>query len=82
MDELIRKLTERIEMTEEQARAAAATVIEYLQEHLPEAVARELADVLERTDGPDEGERAKKATTAALAATTAAINVVVLPGGH
>jgi phosphomannomutase len=82
MDGLIRKLVERIEMTEEQARAAAATVVEYLQERLPEAVARELADVLERTDGPDEGERAKKATTAALAATTAAINVVVLPGAH
>jgi len=82
MDELIRKLVERIEMTEEQARAAAVTVIEYLQDHLPEAVARELADVLERTDGPDDDERAKKATTAALAATTAAINVVVLPGAH
>jgi phosphomannomutase len=82
MDELIRKLVERIEMTEDQARAAAATVVEYLQEHLPEAVARELTEVLERSDGPDEGERAKKATTAALAATTAAVNVVVLPGAH
>ena len=82
MDELIRKLVERIEMTEEQARVAAATVIEYLQEHLPEAVAREFADIVERTDGPDDGERAKKATTAATAATTAAINVVVLPGAH
>jgi phosphomannomutase len=82
MDELIRKLVERIEMTEEQARAAAATVIEYLQEHLPEAVARELADVVARSDGPDDGERARKATTAALAATTAAVNVVVLPGAR
>jgi phosphomannomutase len=82
MDELIRKLVERIEMTEEQARVAAATVIEYLEEHLPEAVARELAEIVERTDGPDDGERAKKATTAAMAATTAAINVVVLPGAH
>jgi len=82
MDELIRKLVERIEVTEEQARVAAGTVIEYLQEHLPEPVARELADIVERTDGPDDGERAKKATTAAVAATTAAINVVVLPGAH
>jgi hypothetical protein len=82
MDELIRKLVERIEMTEEQARVAAATVIEYLQEHLPEAVARDLAAIVEHTDEPDDGERAKKATTAAVAATTAAINVVVLPGAH
>jgi len=82
MDELIRKLVERIEMTEEQARVAAATVIEYLQEHLPEAVARELAAIVEPTDGPDDGDRAKKATTAAMAAMTAAINVVVLPGAH
>ena len=82
MDELIRKLVERIEVTEAQAVVAAATVIEYLHDHLPEAVARELADIVERTDGPDDGERAKKATTAAMAATTAAINVVVLPGAH
>ena len=82
MDELIRKLVERIEMTEEQARVAAATVIEYLQEHLPEPVARELTDLVERSAEPDDGERAKKATTAAMAATTAAINVVVLPGAH
>ena len=82
MDELIRNLVERIELTEEQARVAAATVIEYLREHLPEDVARELADVVERTDGPDDGERAKKATIAAVAATTAAVNVVVLPGAH
>ena len=82
MDELIRKLVERIEMTEEQARVAAATVIEYLQEHLPEPVARELTDLVERSAEPDDEERAKKATTAAMAATTAAINVVVLPGAH
>jgi len=82
MDELIRQLVERTDMTEEQARVAVATVIEYLQEHLPEAVAGELADVVERTDGPDDGERAKKATISAVAATTAAVNVVVLPGAH
>lgn len=82
MDELIRKLIERIQVTEDQARAAAATVIEYLQEHLPESVAREMADLVEGSPEPDDGERAKKATTAAMAATTAAINVVVLPGAH
>jgi len=82
MDELIRKLVERIEVTEEQARAAAATVVEYLEEHLPESVARELVEVVERSNGPDDGERAQRTTAAAAAATTAAINVVVLPGAH
>jgi hypothetical protein len=81
MDELIRKLIERIEITEEQARVAAGTVVEYLQEHLPDSVAGELAALFERPDEPVDPERAKK-VTAAVAATTAAVNVVVLPGAH
>jgi hypothetical protein len=82
MDDLIRKLVERIELTEEQARVAAGTVIEYLQEHLPEPLAGELASLVEGLAGPEDPEQAKKATTAAVAATTAAINVTVLPGAH
>jgi hypothetical protein len=82
MDELIKQLTERLEMTEEQARVAAGTVLEFLEAHLPDAVARELATLVNGEPGPGDPERAKKATTAALAATTAAINVVVLPGAH
>ena len=82
MDELIKRLVERLEMTEEQARVAAGTVMEYLEAHLPEAVARELAALVEGGQEPDDPERAKKVTTAAVAATTAAVNVVVLPGAH
>ena len=82
MDDLVKRLIERIELTEEQARAAAGTVIEYLQEHLPEPVARELASLVEGAGVPDDPEGARKATTAAVAATTAAINVTVLPGAH
>jgi hypothetical protein len=82
MDELIKRLIERLEVTEEQARIAAGTVVEYLETHLPEAVARELAALVDGGQEPADPERAKKATTAALAATTAAVNVVVLPGAH
>ena len=82
MDDLIQKLIERIELTEEQARAAAGTVIEYLQEHLPEPMAKELTALVEGSGEPADPEQAKKATTAAVAATTAAINVTVLPGAH
>ena len=82
MDELVKRLIERLEVTEQQARVAAGTVIEYLEEHLPEAVARELAALVDGGQEPADPERAKKATTAALAATTAAVNVVVLPGAH
>jgi hypothetical protein len=82
MDELIKRLIERLEVTEAQARIAAGTVVEYLEAHLPEAVARELAALVDGGQEPADPERAKKATTAALAATTAAVNVVVLPGAH
>ena len=82
MDDLIKKLIERIELTEEQARAAAGTVIEYLQEHLPEPMARELTSLFESSAEPEGPNQARKATTAAVAATTAAINVTVLPGAH
>jgi hypothetical protein len=82
MDDLIKRLIERIELTEEQARAAAGTVVEFLEEYLPESMTRELARLLEGGGEPEDPEQVKKATTAAVAATTAAINVTVLPGAH
>ena len=54
----------------------------YLKEHLPEPAASMLADFAVGPEEPDAAERTKKVTTAALAATTAAVNAVVLPGAH
>ena len=82
MNELIQRLIERAELTEEQARAAAGTVIEYLQAHLPEGAARELSAVVGGPGDAGDPDRVKKTTTAALAATTAAVNAVALPGAH
>ena len=82
MDDLTKRLIERIELTEEQARAAAQTVVEFLREYLPEPMAKELAWLVEGGGEPEDPEQARKATAAAVAATTAAINVTVLPGAH
>jgi hypothetical protein len=84
MDELIKLLVERIQVTEEQARAAVTTVVEYLAQHLPDSAAGLLPEALgEGVDGdPSDPDRARKTAVAAVAATTAAVNAVVLSGAH
>lgn len=46
MDELIRRLTERVGLNEDQARKAAQTAIEFLKQRLPSSVAGQLDGVL------------------------------------
>jgi len=82
MDELRKTLMERVGLAEDRAEAAIQEMLGYLKEHLPEPAASILADFVAGPDGPDADERTKKVTTAALAATTAAVNAVVLPGAH
>jgi hypothetical protein len=81
MDELRKHLVERVGLAEDRAEAAIQEILEYLTEHLPEPAARAIADFAARPTGLDEDEQTKTAV-AAVAATTAAVNVVVLPGAH
>jgi hypothetical protein len=79
MDELRQTLVERVGLAEDRAGAAIHEVLDYLKEHLPEPAARALAEFAEGSEDP---ERKTEVTTAAVAATTAAVNAVVLPGAH
>jgi hypothetical protein len=81
MDELRKNLIERLGLAEDRADAAIQEVLAYLIEHLPAPAAEVVADFAARSEDPDR-ERTKKVTTAAVAATTAAVNAVVLPGAH
>ena len=81
MDELRKTLVERVGLAEDRAEAAIQVTLDYLKEHLPEPVAQAIADFAARPTDPDAGEQSKK-VMAAVAATTAAVNVVVLPGAH
>ena len=81
MDELRKNLIERLGLAEDRADAAIQEVLVYLIEHLPGPAAEVVADFAASSGDPDE-ERTKKVTTAAMAATTAAVNAVVLPGAH
>lgn len=80
MNELRRILVERLDLAEDRADAAIAEVIAYLVEHLP-APAGEIVADFAANDDPDR-EQTSKVTTATVAATTAAVNAVVLPGAH
>jgi hypothetical protein len=82
MDELIREVMERTGLPEDQARAAAEAVAGHFQRTLSESAAHELADLLNPAIAPEDPDTARKATIAAVAATTAAVSVVVLPGAH
>lgn len=82
MDELIRDIMARTGLPEDQARAAAEAVVAHLEQTLSASAARELADHLGSPITPEDRDRAKKAAIAGVAATTAAVNVVVLPGAH
>lgn len=82
MDELRKNLIERLGLAEDRAEAAIQEVLAYLTEHLPEPAASMVADFAASPEDPDAAERSKKVTTATIAATTAAVNAVVLPGAH
>ena len=82
MDELRKNLVERVGLAEDRAEAAIQEVLDYLKEHLPEPAARAITDFSTGPTDADEIERKKKVATAAVAATTAAVNAVVLPGAH
>jgi hypothetical protein len=81
MDELRKNMIERLGLAEDRAEAAIQAVLAYLIEHLPAPAAEAVADFAAGSEDPDE-ERTKKVTTAAMAATTAAVNAVVLPGAR
>ena len=76
IDKLIKDVSDKAGITIEQARTAVATAIEQLKSRLPEPLVRELEVLFNEPEG-DEDKR--KAALAGLAATTAAVNVVVLP---
>lgn len=82
MDELLQDVIKRTGLNEDQARGAAKAVTEYLMDHLPEPASKALAQFLGGTEDEEKAARAKKAQIAAVAATTAAVNVVVLPHAH
>jgi len=81
MDELRKNLIERLGLAEDRADAAIQEVLAYLIEHLPAPAAEVVADFAASSEDSDR-ERTKKVTTAAVAATTAAVNAVVLPGAR
>jgi hypothetical protein len=81
MDELRKTLVERLGLAEDRADGAIQEVLAYLIEHLPAPAAEVVPNFAASPEDPD-GERTKKGTTAAVAATTAAVNAVVLPGAH
>ena len=78
MDELRKNLVDRVGLAEDRAEAAIQEMLGYLKEHLPEPVAQAIADFAAGPEDADETEQAKKV----MAATTAAVNVAVLPGAH
>jgi hypothetical protein len=82
MDELRKNLVERLGLAEDRAEAAIQEVLAYLEEHLPEPAAGLVADFAAGSKDVDETDGTKKVTTAAMAATTAAVNAVVLPGAR
>jgi hypothetical protein len=81
MDELRKNLVERLGLADDRAEAAIHEVLAYLIEHLPGPASEIVADFAVSSEDPD-GERTKTVTTAAMAATTAAVNAVVLPGAR
>jgi uncharacterized protein (DUF2267 family) len=83
VDDLIKEVMDRAGLTADQARAAAEAVIEFLKRNLPEPAAGIVAEFAGVPDpAQKEQARKKKAAIAGIAATTAAVNVVVLPGAH
>ena len=82
MDELRKNLNERLGLAEDRADAAIQEVLTYLKEHLPEPAATLVAEFAASSNDPEAADQTRKVTTAAVAATTAAVNAVVLPGAR
>ena len=66
MDELRKNLVERVGLAEDRAEAAIHEMLTYLVEHLPEPAAHLVAEFAERPDEPQDPDRDKKVTTAAM----------------
>ena len=81
-DELRKNLVERVGLAEDRADEAIQEVLAYLKEHLPEPAATLVAEFAAGPEDPEAADRSKKVTTASVAATTAAVNAVVLPGAR
>jgi hypothetical protein len=83
MDDLVEEVMNRTGLPMDQARAAAEAVLDYLERNLPEPKTGIVAAL---AGGPNSAEKAqagkKKVAIAGMAATTAAVNAVVLPGAH
>jgi len=77
IDRLAKEISDKAGITLEQARTALTATIEDFKRRLPEPVFKEIQALFEATD--EDEDRARKGALAAQAATTAAINVVVLP---
>lgn len=76
LDKLIKDVSEKAGITIEQARAAVATAFDEFKSKLPEPLVAQLEALFNESQGDEDK---KKAALAGLAATTAAVNVVVLP---
>ncbi len=80
MNDLIMEVTTRTGLPQDQARAAADAVIDFLKQHLPEPAAGTVSRFLNDAQGAQQSEEAKKKTVAAMAATIATRNVFGPPG--
>lgn len=78
MDRLVFRVMEETGLSEDKARASVVAVMSYLKPRLPRDAARAVDAVI--SGGPDEEKIVdRKRKVAAIAATTAAVNVTVLP---
>ena len=78
MDKLVFTVMEKTGLPEDKARAAVVTAIAYLKERLPRDASRAVDAALSAEAAGDKAADRKK-KIAAIAATTAAVNVTVLP---
>ena len=78
MDKLVFTVMEKTGLPEDKARAAVVAVIGYLKERLPRDAARAV-DAALSAEAVDDKAADRKKKIAAIAATTAAVNVTVLP---
>jgi hypothetical protein len=78
MDKLVFTVMEKTGLPEDKARAAVVAVIGYLKQQLPRDAARAIDSAVSGEAGEEKNADRKKRVTA-IAATTAAVNVTVLP---
>jgi uncharacterized protein (DUF2267 family) len=60
MDEIVKQVSKRAGISEEQARQAVETVMRFLRERLPEPIAGQVQKVLEGGKVPDVGDLGKQ----------------------